>query len=100
MRNTYNLIWSDEALNNLKCILDYLEGRWTKKEITRFVRLLDKHLLLIKENPFLFPKSKNSTEYRKAVISKQVSLYYKISNNEIYLITLFDNRQNPQKVTR
>ena len=41
MKNTYKLIWSDEALNNLKEILDYLEQRWTNREIKRFSQLLD-----------------------------------------------------------
>jgi plasmid stabilization system protein ParE len=54
MENTYKLIWSDEALINLKNIIDYLESRWTKREIKRFSQLLDKQLKLIEENPFLF----------------------------------------------
>lgn len=42
MKSTYRLIWSDEALNNLKYIIDYLENRWTKREIKKFALLLDK----------------------------------------------------------
>ena len=52
MKNTYRLIWSDEALNNLKDIIDYLENRWTEREIKKFAQLLDKQLKLIKDNPF------------------------------------------------
>jgi plasmid stabilization system protein ParE len=33
MKNTYKLIWSDEALQNLKDIIDYPENRWTEREI-------------------------------------------------------------------
>ena len=64
MKNTYKLIWSDEALKNLKRIINYLENRWTKREIKKFAQLLDKQLLLIEENPFLFPKSDTISEYR------------------------------------
>ena len=100
MKNTYKLIWSDEALTNLKDIVDYLEKRWTKKEIKKFARLLDKQLKLIKENPFLYAESDKSTELRKSVLSKQTTIYYRISNYEIRIITLFDNRQNPNKLIR
>ena len=98
MVNTYKIIWSDEALNNLKSIIAYLESRWSKKEISKFANLLDKNVNLIKDNPLLFPKSNRRKEYRKAVISKQISLYYMIDNKSITIITLWDNRQNPRKL--
>ena len=98
MKNTYKLIWSDEALNNLKGIIDYLEQRWTKREIKRFSQLLDHQLTLIEDNPFLFAESDKSNGLRKSVLSKQTTIYYRILNYEIRVITLFDNRQNPNKL--
>jgi plasmid stabilization system protein ParE len=98
MKNTYKLIWSDEALNNLRIIIGYLEHRWTKREINKFAQLLDRQLNLIRENPFLFAESQNSSGLRKSVLSKQTSIYYRIEQPEIHIITLFDNRQNPGKL--
>mgnify|MGYP000941013281 FL=1 len=96
MKSTYKLIWSDEALNNLKGIIDYLENRWTKKEIKKFALLLDKQLKLIEDNPFLFAESDKSNGLRKSVLSKQTTIYYRIIGYEIRIITLFDNRQTPK----
>jgi plasmid stabilization system protein ParE len=98
MKNTYKLIWSDEALNNLKGIIDYLEYKWTNREIKKFVQLLDKQLKLIKENPFLFSESEKSNGLRKSVLSRQTTIYYRIIDYEIRIITLFDNRQNPNRL--
>jgi len=98
MKNTYKFIWSEEALNNLKSIIDYLESRWTKREIKKFAQLLDKQLKLIKDNPFLFAESGKSNGLRKSVLSRQTTIYYRIINFEIRIITLFDNRQNPNKL--
>jgi plasmid stabilization system protein ParE len=100
MKNTYKLIWSDEALNNLKDIIDYLEYRWTKREIKRFAQLLDKQLKLIEDNPYLFAESDKSNGLRKSVLSRQITIYYNITNFEIRIITLFDNRQNPNKLIK
>ncbi len=36
MKNTYKLIWSDEALKNLKSIIFYLEEHWTEREMRKF----------------------------------------------------------------
>jgi plasmid stabilization system protein ParE len=96
MKNTYKIIWSDEALTNLKNIIEYLERKWTEKEISNFAQLLDKQLQRIENNPFLFPETDTSNGIRKSVLSKQTSIYYRIVKFEIRIITLFDNRQNPK----
>ena len=40
----YKIFWSEEALSNLEEILDYLNERWTEKEINRFKNKLNKQL--------------------------------------------------------
>ncbi|WP_167615439.1 type II toxin-antitoxin system RelE/ParE family toxin [Maribellus sediminis] len=100
MKNTYKLIWSNEAIQNLKHILEYLELNWTKREIRKFARLLDKKLNLIESNPFIFAESIHSKGLWKSVITKQTSLFYRIEHYEIRIITLFDNRQNPAKLNK
>ena len=100
MTNTYKIIWSDEALSNLKNIIEYLESRWTKREITKFAKLLEKQINRIKNNPFLFLKSETVEDYRKSVLSKQTTLYYTINGSEIRIISLFDNRQNPTSISK
>ena len=100
MENTYKLIWSDEALQNLKGIIAYLEERWTNREIKKFARLLDRNLELIMDNPKFFPASDHSKELRRSVISKQVSLYYRIENQEVHIVSVFDNRQNPNRLKK
>jgi plasmid stabilization system protein ParE len=60
--------------------------------------LLNRNLELIKENPQIFPKSGHSKEIRHSVISKQVSLYYRIEDQSIHVVSVFDNRQNPNRL--
>lgn len=98
MKHTYNIVWTDEALQGLQRTINYLEQRWTQKEIRNFTRLLDKHLNIIKENPKIFPQSNKSIDIRRTVLSKQTTIYYKVEDSTIYLLTLFDNRQDPNKL--
>ena len=100
MENIYKIVWSDEALSNLKNIILYLEDNWTSKEIKKFATLLDRQLNRIQNNPFLFAESENHSTIRKSVLTKQVSIYYRVRKNSIELITLFDNRQNPKKLNQ
>ena len=100
MKSTYKIIWSDEALHNLRQIMEYLESRWTQKEISKFARLLEKHIELISQNPLLFPEISYKKGIRHAVLSRQTSIYYRITDNQVQIITLFDNRQNPERLRK
>ena len=94
----YKIFWTDEALNNLESILDYLKEDWTQKEIDNFKSKLIKQINLIASNPKMFPVSTYNTRLRKAVLSKQTTIFYEVKNNVIYLAYLFTNRQNIERI--
>ena len=98
MKNGYDIVWSDEAQYNLSKIIDYLETNWTEKELKKFFQRLDKVLQLISQNPQLFRLTNKRKRVRRCVFSKQTSIYYKFENERVFLITLFDNRQDPKKL--
>lgn len=97
MQSGYEIVWSDEANNNLSRIIDYLETNWTDKELRKFFRKLEKTLQLISQYPQIFPVTHQHKNIHKCVLTKQTSIYYRFQNDKIFLITLFDNRQNPLK---
>ena len=94
----YKILWTEEALSNLEEILDYLNERWTQKEINKFKDKLNKQLELIIKFPKIFPVSNFHPDLRKAVLSKQTTIFYKIQDNIIYLAYLFDNRKDIRKI--
>ena len=94
----YNLFWSEVALSNLENILNYLESNWSETEINNFKSLLIKNLELISIFPTIFPKSEFAPNLRRAVLSKHLSIFYKIIDESIYIAYLFDNRQDVQKL--
>jgi hypothetical protein len=51
-------------------------------------------------NPEIFPKSSVNKKYRKCVITKQSSLLYSFSANEIRIHNVFDTRQDPNKIKK
>jgi plasmid stabilization system protein ParE len=100
MKSTFKIIWTSKALTDLKNIITYLEENWTVKEIQKFARLLDLQLNRLITHPFLFPESNKFKKIRKSVLTRQISIYYRVINNEIQIITLFDNRQNPKNLNK
>ena len=71
----YKLFWSQESVTNLENILNYLSENWSKKESDNFKRKLSKQLDLIVQNPLMFPVSSYNPRLRKAVLSKQTSIF-------------------------
>lgn len=98
MENTYKLVWTDEAFYNLEGIISCLESRWTPREVKKFVQLLEKQLNLISTNPFLFAESEKLFGLRKSVLSKQIIIFYQVKDHKVYIVSLFDSRQNPNKL--
>ena len=94
----YKLFWSDESLSNLDSILSYLESEWSEKELTSFKRRLSKQLELIQQNPKLFPISEIQPRLRKAVLSKQTTIFYELREFEIHIAYLFSNRMDTNRI--
>ncbi len=94
----YKLFWSDESLNNLKSIISYLESEWSEREIVTFKKKLSKQLDLIVKNPRLFPLSAFQPRLRKAVLSKQTTIFYELKEFEIHIAYLFSNRMDIKRV--
>jgi plasmid stabilization system protein ParE len=98
MDSEYKVFWTDEAINNLESILNYLKNRWTQREIDNFKKKLGNQIKLIENNPRIFPHSNYNSRLRKAVLSKQTTIFYEVSGKMIYLAYLFNNQQSVEKI--
>ncbi len=90
----YELRWSDESVHNLEEILDYIKYKWTDKELNNFKNKLRHQLDLIVQNPYMFPASTIKQELRKAVLSKQTTIFYEIYNDIIFLTYLHVSKKS------
>jgi len=89
------VIWSAEAEKTYFETLEFIFNNWNIKTVESFEEKVFHVLDLISENNKLFPASKKKSIY-KAVISKQTSVIYSISKNEITLLYFIDNRSDHQ----
>jgi plasmid stabilization system protein ParE len=97
MKDITRVVWSDRAVTDLKNIINYLEDNWTQKEINKFTLKLEKQISIIKEHPKAF-EATNHNNVRRAVMTKQVTLYYDLEEATIRIVTLFDTRQSPTEL--
>ena len=94
-----NIIISKIAERKLEELFDYLVENWSLKVKSDFIKKLDKNISLIKSQPESFAQSEKDPDLRKCVVTKQTTLYFRFDEKQIKILTLFDNRQNPDKLT-
>ena len=94
----YKIFWTEEAIRNLEEIIDYLHSRWTQRELDNFKVKLSKQIDLISRSPKLFPISTFQPRLRKAVLSKQTTVFYEVKNKTIYLAYIFVNYKSQDKL--
>lgn len=88
------------AQKKLDRLIEFLEEEWSEKIKQEFVIKLDNSIRIIKSQPEAFPESNLRKGLRKCVITKQTTLYYRYNSRKIFLVTLFDTRQDLNKINR
>jgi plasmid stabilization system protein ParE len=91
------LFFSSRSKTEIKAIVDYLIEEWSVGISENFLNKLRANLDLIQKSPELFPKSRSSN-YHKSVVIKQVTIFYRFDHKKIYIVSVFDTRQNPKKI--
>lgn len=94
------IVLSKRASQKLDKLIDYLETEWSIRIKNIFLRKLDKSLQILKDNPDCSPKSDIVKGLHKLVITKQTTVYYKYDSERVFIVTLFDTRQNPKRLKR
>ena len=87
--------WSPATKDEFAELLNYVEVYFGLDAALKLLDKTDKVLDSISEHPPLFPASTQSPSIRKAVITKQTTLFYRIKSTEIQLLHFWDNRRNP-----
>ena len=96
MKNGYKVFWTQNALDELSETIEYLQNNFTEKELKKLAQKLEDTIEVISKSPTIYPKSDSKKIY-KAVILKFKTLYYRIKDNNIEILSFFSNLQSPGK---
>ena len=94
------VIISKRASTRLNLLFEYLEQNWSTKVKNEFIDKLDKSINLITIHPETCEESSLRKGLRKCVVTKQTTLFYKFDSKTIKIVTLFDNRMNPDELKK
>ncbi len=89
--SSYSVEYTEQALFNAREIVAYLSSSFSQKEVSAFYKYLADFEKLIIKYPNLFKKSRKINS-RRAVLSKELSVFYTVEVNKIIVLAIFDNR--------
>lgn len=97
MNDGYRVLWTDHALDELSTTVEYLQQNFTDREIRNLSEKIESTLRLASANPKLFPEVEERIGVRRVVIARFNTMYYRVTNNQIEILSFFSNRQAPEK---
>jgi plasmid stabilization system protein ParE len=91
-----NVIWAPQAKQDFWNNIDYLEPEWSEKAAQNFIDKVNTTIELLKNDNVLFIKTNYKSVY-KIVITKHISLYYRIENTNLELLQFWNTFQDTEK---
>lgn len=91
-----NVIWAPQAKKDFWNNIDYLEAEWSEKVALGFIEKVNTTIELLKNDNVLFIKTNFKSVY-KIVITKHISLYYRIENTNLELLRFWNTFQDTEK---
>lgn len=89
------IVWTRNANEDLQRIILYLKNEWCLEIAYKFGKTLLLKTDLFSKLSHLGKSSFASPEIRKIVLNKQNSLFYKVEDDIVSTLNIFEIRQNP-----
>jgi len=86
------IIWTKRANNKLNQVIDYLGKEWGENVTQSFVTRVYAVVELISDYPEIGTVENSTKNIRGFLLTKHNRLFYRITEDEIIILNLFDTR--------
>lgn len=90
----YRIVWLKEADDDYLELIRYLKREYGQKSAEKIKNKVESTLKRIQNHPYSSPRA-GEENVRKAFISKYNSMYYRVLDDEIEIMFLWNNLRNP-----
>lgn len=94
------VVWTKTARKTFYEILDYIHHRFGATARQSFITKTKDFTKLLLEFPEIGTLEIPEKKLRGFQLTRQTSIFYRIANNKIILLTFLDSRQDPKKSPR
>jgi plasmid stabilization system protein ParE len=85
--------WSEPAEIDYWKNIQYLENEWTLKEVHNFMDKTDELIDLLEKGNVTFKPTDYKDTFQVPVV-KQITLYYRVTDNKVELLRFWNNYQD------
>jgi plasmid stabilization system protein ParE len=96
---TKDVILSPRAVKNYERIIEYLTNKWGIPTANNFIGRFEEVISLLSADAGIYPFINVAKQVQKCVLTKHNVLYFKETQDSIKILTIFDTRQDPEKLT-
>jgi plasmid stabilization system protein ParE len=93
----FEVEWAESVFKDLEVIVDYIDRKWSRAIGDKFVAELKERVKVLSKQPFMGMASMKDQSIRSIKVSKHNRLYYRIKDEKLILLNIFDLRQHPDK---
>ena len=93
------IVWSSSAEHDFEIIMEYLQENWDSNVANHFFDLTEAMIRKISLNYRQFPIIFNKAKIRKYVLTRHNTLYYQDGKTHVYILRIYDTRQDPDNLT-
>ncbi|MGN6616950.1 MAG: type II toxin-antitoxin system RelE/ParE family toxin [Ilyomonas sp.] len=93
----YEIIFKKRFINKLNKLCIYLDFEWGNLVTQKFINKLNKRLETLSHQPYIGSTSEVIKNVRGILITKHNKVFYRIWNDKIIILNMYDTRMNPKK---
>lgn len=88
----FAVLWTSMALDNALRIKNYILVNFSNREVDAFLNLLKSFETAVSVFPKLYPASHTHKNIRRAILNRNLSVFYQVVESAIIVLFVQDNR--------
>ena len=93
--------YSKNALKTLQEIIEFLESKWTDKEIQNLNNDFEKFIQSLDDRIISYPKINSKDNLRFALIGKkQVKVFFELHDDSVEILLFLPSKGNPENLKK
>jgi plasmid stabilization system protein ParE len=90
-----DIYYTPRSKETLESVYNFIESQFGTSSAAKFALKAEKTIALLAEYPFMFKSLSIDKSVRIGLITKQTSLFYRVTDTSVHLLFFWDNRQEP-----
>lgn len=94
----FRVEWTENAYQDFEGIGEWLMWKWGLSSVRKFKHEVDFIISLLKKSPTSFQSSKLNPRFKKTLINKHTTLFFRIDETTVTLIAFWNHAQDPNRL--